>query len=66
VPRIDKNGYGCKEMIILGKNNNQKNIFAQLEGGLIEKIDHLVDGTGQFKSRDDFIELACHEFIGAA
>jgi Arc/MetJ-type ribon-helix-helix transcriptional regulator len=50
-------------MITLGKNNNQKNIFAELEGGLIEKIDHLVDGTGQFKSRDDFIELACHEFM---
>lgn len=50
-------------MITLGKNNNQQNILAELEGGLIEKIDHLVDGTGQFKSHDDFIELACHEFM---
>jgi Arc/MetJ-type ribon-helix-helix transcriptional regulator len=54
---------GYKEMITLNKNNNQKNILAELEGGLIEQIDHLVDGTGQFKSRDDFIELACHEFM---
>ena len=36
---------------------------AELEAELIEKIDHLVEGTGQFKSCDDFIELACHEFL---
>ena len=50
-------------MITLGKNKNRGNLIAELEGELIEKIDHLVDGTGQFKSRDDFIELACHEFM---
>ncbi len=50
-------------MITLGKNKNRGNLIAELEGELIEKIDHLVDGTGQFKSRDDFIEMACHEFI---
>ena len=42
---------------------NKGNIIAELEGELIEKIDHLVERTGQFKSRDDFIELACHEFL---
>jgi len=50
-------------MITLGKKKNKGNIIAELEAELIEEIDHLVDGTGQFKSRDDFIELACHEFM---
>jgi len=30
---------------------------------LTARIDHLINDTGQFKSRDDFIELACHEFL---
>ena len=50
-------------MITLGKNKNKGNVIAELEGELIEKIDQLVEGTGQFKSRDDFIKLACHEFM---
>jgi Arc/MetJ-type ribon-helix-helix transcriptional regulator len=37
--------------------------LVELEGKLIEKIDYLVEVTGQFKSRDDFLELACHEFL---
>ncbi|MCZ7359776.1 MAG: hypothetical protein O8C55_06845 [Candidatus Methanoperedens sp.] len=31
----------------MGKNKNKGNIIAELEGELIEKIDHLVEGTGQ-------------------
>lgn len=50
-------------MITLGKNKNIGNILVEFEEELIERIDHLVEGTGQFKSRDDFIELACHEFM---
>ncbi|HYN44741.1 MAG TPA: hypothetical protein VER35_01950 [Candidatus Limnocylindrales bacterium] len=50
-------------MINLGKNKNNENILVELKEELVEKIDHLVDGIGQFKSRDDFIELACHEFM---
>jgi len=50
-------------MITLGKNKNKGNLIAELEKELIEKIDFLVDVKGQFKSRDDFIELACHEFM---
>ena len=50
-------------MITLGKKKNNGNMTAELEAELIEKIDHLVEGTGQFKSCDDFIELACHEFL---
>ncbi|MBU4220924.1 MAG: hypothetical protein KKA10_04755 [Euryarchaeota archaeon] len=50
-------------MNTLGKNKNKGNILVELEGELVEKIDHLVDGIGLFKSRDDFIELACHEFM---
>ena len=47
----------------MGKNKNIGNLLVELEGELIEKIDHLVEGRGLFKSRDDFIELACHEFM---
>ncbi|CAG0999995.1 hypothetical protein METP3_03233 [Methanosarcinales archaeon] len=50
-------------MITLGKNKNKGNLIAELEEELIEKIDYLVEMTGQFKSRDDFIELACHDFM---
>lgn len=50
-------------MNTLGKNKNKGNILVEFEGELIEKIDHLVDGIGLFKSRDDFIELACHDFM---
>ena len=50
-------------MITLGKNKNKGNLIAELEEELIEKIDYLIEVTGQFKSRDDFIELACHEFM---
>ena len=50
-------------MITLGKNKNKGNLIPELEEELIEKIDYLVEVTGQFKSRDDFIELACHEFM---
>ncbi len=50
-------------MITLGKNKNKGNLIAELEEELVEKIDYLVEVTGQLKSRDDFIELACHEFM---
>jgi len=50
-------------MITLGKNKNKGNLIAELEKELIEKIDFLVEVKGQFKSRDDFIELACHDFM---
>lgn len=51
--------------IFLGKkeNANKKCITAELGGELIEKIDHLVGHTREFISRDDFVELACHEFM---
>ena len=45
------------------KNKNEGNILVEFEEELLEKIEHLVEGTGQFKSLDDFIELACHEFL---
>ena len=38
-------------------------MLVEFDGELIKKIDYLVDGIGLFKSRDDFIELACHEFL---
>ena len=38
-------------------------MLVEFDGELIEKIDHHVEGIGLFKSRDDFIELACHEFL---
>jgi len=50
-------------MITLGKNKNKGNMLVEFDGELIKKIDYLVDGIGLFKSRDDFIELACHEFL---
>jgi Arc/MetJ-type ribon-helix-helix transcriptional regulator len=50
-------------MNTLGKNKNKGNMLVELEEELVEKIDHLVDGIGLFKSRDDFIALACHEFL---
>lgn len=45
------------------ENANRKCITAELGEEFIEKIDHLVNDAGQFKSRDDFVELACHEFM---
>lgn len=47
----------------MGKNKNKGNILVEFDGELIEKIDNLVDRIGLFKSQDDFIELACHEFL---
>ncbi len=44
-------------------NKSARCIAADLDKGLLEKIDHLVNDAMQFKSRDDFIELACHEFM---
>lgn len=44
-------------------NKNLRSIAVDLDKGLLEKIDHLVNDAMQFKSRDDFIELACHEFV---
>jgi len=46
-----------------GKNSNNKNLVVELEKKLIERIEYLVKEAKQFKSRDDFIELACHEFL---
>jgi Arc/MetJ-type ribon-helix-helix transcriptional regulator len=51
------------EMRTLGKNKKNENILVEFEEELVEKIDHIVDAIGQFKSHDDFIELACHEFM---
>ncbi len=45
------------------ENGNKKCIPVELGEEFIEKIDHLVGDTGEFKSRDDFVELACHEFM---
>ena len=45
----------------MGKNKNIGNLLVEMERELVGKIDYLV--TGQFKSRDDFIELACHDFL---
>ncbi len=45
------------------KGNNNKNLVVEMENKLIARIDYLVEDTRQFKSRDDFIELACHEFL---
>ena len=45
------------------ENKNAKCIAANLDKGLLERIDYLVNDAMQFKSRDDFIELACHEFM---
>jgi len=50
-------------MITMGNKKNKRNLIAELEKELIEKIDYLVEVTGQFKSRDDFIEIACHDFM---
>lgn len=47
----------------MSKNKNEGNILVEIKEELVEKIDHIVDGRGLFKSRDDFIELACHEFL---
>jgi len=47
----------------MGNKKNKRNLIAELEKELIEKIDYLVEVTGQFKSRDDFIEIACHDFM---
>jgi hypothetical protein len=45
-----------------GTNSND-NLVVEMENKLIARIDYLVEDTRQFKSRDDFIELACHEFL---
>ncbi len=61
---IDKNG--SEGEIILGEKteNGDKNcIVVELDKNSIDKIDNLVNETKQFKSRDDFIQLACHEFL---
>jgi Arc/MetJ-type ribon-helix-helix transcriptional regulator len=47
----------------MGKNKKIGNLLVEMEKELVGKIDYLVEGTGQFKSRDDFIELACHDFL---
>ena len=57
---------GTEGEIILstkGENSNNKNLVVELEKKLIERIEYLVKEAKQFKSRDDFIELACHEFL---
>ncbi len=41
----------------------RKCIPVELGEEFIEKIDHLVNDTEDFKSRDDLVQLACHEFI---
>ena len=46
-----------------GKNSNNKNLVVELEKKIISRIDYLVEEARQFKSRDDFIELACHDFL---
>jgi DNA-binding winged helix-turn-helix (wHTH) protein len=46
-----------------GQNSNNKNLVVELEKKLIERIEYLVKEAKQFKSRDDFIELACHDFL---
>jgi len=46
-----------------GKNSNNKNLVVELEKKIIARIDNLINDTRQFKSRDDFIELACHDFL---
>jgi metal-responsive CopG/Arc/MetJ family transcriptional regulator len=46
-----------------GKKSNNKNLAVELENELIARIDRLINKSRQFKSRDDFIELACHEFM---
>jgi len=46
-----------------GKNSNNKNLVVELEKKIIARIDNLINDTRQFKSWDDFIELACHEFL---
>ncbi|MCE8429430.1 MAG: hypothetical protein J5U19_13700 [Candidatus Methanoperedens sp.] len=46
-----------------GKNSNNKNLVVELEKKIIARIDYLVEEAKQFKSRDDFIELACHDFL---
>lgn len=46
-----------------GKNSNNKNLAVELGQEVIARIDHLINDTRQFKSQDDFIELACHEFL---
>ena len=46
-----------------GTNSNDKNLVVEMEKKLIARIDYLVEDARQFKSRDDFIELACHEFL---
>ena len=47
----------------MSKNKNEGNILVEIKEELVEKIDHLVDGRGLFKSRDEFIELACQGFL---
>lgn len=42
---------------------NKKCIKAELGEELIGKIDHLVNDTREFISRDNFVQLACHEFM---
>ena len=57
---------GTEGEIILskkGQNSNNKNLVVELEKKIIARIDNLINDTRQFKSRDDFIELACHEFL---
>ena len=57
---------GTEGEIILskkGQNSNNKNLVVELEKKLIERIEYLVKEAKQFKSRDDFIELACHDFL---
>jgi Arc/MetJ-type ribon-helix-helix transcriptional regulator len=57
---------GRKERYLLGEKTKivEKNcITVVLNKDFINKIDDLVNETKQFKSRDDFIQLACHEFL---
>jgi len=53
------------EEIVLSEkeNKNAKCIAVELDEGFLEYIDHLVNDAMQFKSRDDFIKLACHELV---
>lgn len=45
------------------ESKDVKRIAISLDKEILRKIDYLVNDARQFVSRDDFIGLACHEFV---
>jgi hypothetical protein len=59
---VQAQGMGIKSPVLCLTDEYFFNLVL-LKYNHIARIDYLVEEARQFKSRDDFIELACHDFL---